>query len=60
MEFIEQADKQTAGRCKIFEKTNLHGNRILELPGGLPVTPDYSQVAPDVFHYLGKKDRGRD
>jgi protein gp37 len=58
MEFIEQADKQTAGRCKIFEKTNLHGNRILELPGGLPVTPDYPQVAPDVFHYLGKKDRG--
>jgi protein gp37 len=40
--------------CKIFEKTNLHGNRILELPFDAPIKTDYPQVAPDVFHYLKK------
>jgi protein gp37 len=43
--------------CKIFEKTNLRGNRILELPFDAPIKPDYPQVAPEVFHYLGKAAR---
>lgn len=51
-DLIRQAD--TAG-VKIFEKTNLHGNRILELPFDAPIKPDFPQVAPDVFHYLGKR-----
>jgi hypothetical protein len=57
MDLIEQVDKQTGSRCKIFEKTNLYGNRILELPGGLLVPPDYEQVAPDIFDYLNPKQR---
>ena len=50
-DLIVQAD---AVGCKIFEKTNLRGNRILELPFDAPVKTDYSQAAPDIFHYLGK------
>jgi protein gp37 len=50
-DLIAQAD---AVGCKIFEKTNLRGNRILELPFDAPIKTDYPQVAPDVFHYLGK------
>jgi len=57
MDVIEQVDKQTGGRCKIFEKTNLYGNRTLELPGGLLVPPDYEQVAPDIFDYLNPSRR---
>jgi protein gp37 len=51
MDLIAQAD--AVGR-KVFEKTNLHGNRILELPFDPPIKNDYPQVAPDVFRYLGK------
>jgi len=57
IDLIAQADAQGAGRCKVFEKTNLHGNRILELPFDAPIKPDYLQEAPEVFRYLGKKDR---
>jgi protein gp37 len=53
IDLIEQADR--TGTCKVFEKTNLHGNRILELPFDAPIKHDYPQAAPDVFHYLGKK-----
>jgi hypothetical protein len=52
MDLIAQAD---AEGCKVFEKTNLHGNRILELPFDAPIKSDYPQVAPDVFHYLGSR-----
>jgi len=34
----------------------LRGNRILELPFDAPIKNDYPMVAPDVFHYLGKRD----
>jgi phage protein Gp37/Gp68 len=51
MDLIAQAG---AVDCKVFEKTNLYGNRILELPFDAPIKTDYPQVAPDVFHYLGK------
>jgi protein gp37 len=43
-----------AAGVKIYEKTNLRGNRILELPFDAPIKHDYPQVAPDVFHYLKK------
>jgi protein gp37 len=56
-DLIAQAD---AVGCKIFEKTNLRGNRILELPFDAPIKTDYPQVAPDVFHYLGKNRGGTD
>ena len=50
MDLVQQAD---AVGCKIFQKTNLLGNRILELPFDAPIKQD-AMVAPDVFHYLGK------
>jgi hypothetical protein len=53
MDLVQQAD---AVNCKIFQKTNLLGNRILELPFDAPIKTDYPMVAPDVFHYLGKRD----
>jgi hypothetical protein len=52
MDLIAQAD---AEGCKVFEKTNLLGNRILELPFDAPIKSDYPQIAPDVFHYLGRE-----
>jgi protein gp37 len=55
-DLYRQAD---AAGVKIFEKTNLHGNRILELPFDAPVKNDFPQVAPEVFHYLGKKGPAR-
>ena len=53
VDLIRQAD---AAGVKIFEKTNLHGNRILELPFDAPVKTEFPQKAPNVFHYLGKSD----
>jgi protein gp37 len=50
MDLVQQAD---AVGCKIFQKTNLLGNRILELPFDAPIKKD-AMVAPDVLHYLGK------
>jgi protein gp37 len=57
MDLIEQADRASTSshRIGVFEKTNLHGNRILELPFDAPIKHEYPQVAPDVFHYLRKK-----
>ena len=52
LDVVAQAD---AAGCKVFEKTNLYGNRILELPFDAPIKTDYPQVAPDVFHYLRKR-----
>jgi protein gp37 len=40
-----------AANVKIFQKTNLHGNRILELPLAVPIKTG-PQVAPAVFDYL--------
>ena len=41
---------------KVYIKTNLLGNRVLELPFDAPIKTDYPMVAPDVFHYLGKAE----
>lgn len=41
----------------VYMKSNLFGAstaRVLELPQGLPVTPDIKE-APEVFHYLGRR-----
>jgi protein gp37 len=53
MDLVAQADPVG---CKIFQKTNLLGNRIIELPFDAPIKTDYPQVAPHVFHYLGKSN----
>lgn len=42
---------------KVYFKTNLLGNRILELPFDAPIVADPVE-APAIFHYLGKKDAG--
>jgi protein gp37 len=42
-----------AALCKVYMKTNLLGNRVLELPFDAPIKKDLSE-APEVFHYLGK------
>jgi protein gp37 len=52
MDLVAKAD---AVGCKIFQKTNLLGNRILELPFDAPIKTD-ATAAPDVFHYLGKHE----
>jgi ParB/RepB/Spo0J family partition protein len=36
---------------KVYMKTNLLGNRVLELPGDWPIKTDLTE-APAVFHYL--------
>jgi ParB/RepB/Spo0J family partition protein len=38
----------------VYQKTNCLGSRVLELPFDAPVAGD-PQVAPDVFHYLGRQ-----
>jgi ParB/RepB/Spo0J family partition protein len=38
---------------KVYFKTNLLGNRILELPNDAPIVSDPIE-APAIFHYLGK------
>jgi protein gp37 len=45
---IEQAK---AAGCAIYEKTNLYGNRILELPFDAPVKRGPTE-SPAIFHYL--------
>lgn len=49
-----------AAGCAVYMKKNLFGNRVLELPFNAPVKPDFPQVAPDVFHYLGKRKAERE
>jgi protein gp37 len=44
-----------AADVKVYEKTNLLGNRILELPSNVPIKNPLPQEAPAVFHYLGGK-----
>lgn len=39
---------------KVYFKTNLLGNRILEVPGGLPIKSDPIK-APNEFRYLGSE-----
>jgi protein gp37 len=39
--------------CNVYMKTNLLGNRVLELPFDAPIKKDAIE-APNVFHYLGK------
>jgi hypothetical protein len=56
MDLIAQA---YAADVPVFEKTNLYGNRILELPFDAPVKTDYPQIAPDVFDYLNPSRRKR-
>ena len=55
MDLVRQADAES---CQVFEKTNLYGNRILELPN-VPTKNDFPQVAPDVFDYLNPSRRRR-
>ena len=43
--------------CAVYFKTNLLGNRVLELPFNAPIKSD-AKVAPDVFDYLGTKNLG--
>jgi protein gp37 len=47
-----RAQARAAGLA-IYDKTNLYGNRTLELPFDAPIKGDPTE-APDVFHYLGK------
>jgi hypothetical protein len=42
-----------AAGCAVYMKTNLLGNRVLELPFDAPIVPD-EQAAPKVFNYLKK------
>jgi protein gp37 len=42
-----------AADCAVYMKTNLLGNRILELPFDAPIKTD-AMKAPSLFHYLGK------
>lgn len=46
------AQAKAAG-CQVYMKTNLLGNRVLELPFDAPIKKDATEAA-DVFHYLGK------
>jgi protein gp37 len=46
------AQAKAAG-CQVYMKTNLLGNRVIELPFDAPVKKDATE-APDVFHYLGR------
>lgn len=46
------AQAKAAG-VKVYQKTNLLGSRVLELPFDAPIKGD-PQQAPSVFHYLGK------
>jgi protein gp37 len=46
------AQAKAAG-CQVYMKTNLLGNRVLELPFDAPIKKDPSE-ADDVFHYLGR------
>jgi len=46
------AQAKAAG-CAVYMKTNLLGNRVLELPFDAPIKKDPTE-APDVFHYLGR------
>jgi hypothetical protein len=48
MDLVAQAERVN---CKIFMKTNLLGNRILELPFDAPIKTDPME-APEVFNYL--------
>jgi protein gp37 len=41
--------------CKVYMKTNLLGNRVLELPFDAPIKKD-PMNAPEVFQYLNKKN----
>ena len=50
MDIVAQA--REAG-CAVYMKTNLLGNRVLELPFNAPINKDPTE-APKVFHYLGK------
>lgn len=50
MDIYSQA--RSAG-CQIYMKTNLLGNRVLELPFDAPIKKDPTEAA-EVFHYLGK------
>jgi protein gp37 len=43
-----------AAGCAVYMKTNLLGNRVLELPFDAPIKTDATE-APSVFHYLGGK-----
>jgi protein gp37/predicted transcriptional regulator len=51
-----KAQARKAG-LKIYEKTNLYGNRTLELPFDAPIKSDPVE-APAAFHYLGKESTG--
>jgi protein gp37 len=42
-----------AAKCNVYMKTNLLGNRVLELPFDAPIKKD-AMMAPPEFHYLGK------
>ena len=50
------AQARDAG-CQVYMKTNLLGNRILELPFNAKIQSDPTE-APPVFHYLGKARDG--
>jgi protein gp37 len=49
------AQAKAAG-CQVYMKTNLLGNRVLELPFEAPIKKDPSEAA-EVFHYLGRATR---
>jgi protein gp37 len=46
------AQAKAAG-CQVYMKTNLLGNRVLELPFDAPIKKDPTE-AENVFHYLGR------
>jgi hypothetical protein len=46
----------TAAGCAVYEKTNLYGNRILELPFNAPIKTGPTE-SPSVFHYWKRAAR---
>jgi protein gp37 len=53
MDLVAQAK---AAGCQVYMKTNLLGNRLLELPFNAPIKGDPTE-APKIFHYLGRDAR---
>ena len=53
---IDLVQQARAAGVKVYMKTNLLGNRILELPFNAPIEVDPME-APKVFHYLGSNQR---
>jgi protein gp37 len=52
---IDLYTQAKAAGCAVYMKTNLLGNRVLELPFDAPINAD-SAAAPEAFDYLGRRN----